>query len=403
MEEDNMAILAECPTCHKKQAVRNRVCICGEDLVKAKKRKTKVRYWINYRLPNGKQRRECTGYNVEEANASHGKRVAQKYENPSILERVPTEKMTFSELASWYLALSSVMNLTSHQRVKQALANFTREYGNRTVSSLKPVDIENYQQQRIKEDGRAPATVDMEITYAKTMVTKAFNNDIVDGRTVKAFSNIKKQLKRGANARRKTIEIDNYMKLILCPKTPLHLRNFLIVAYYTGMRSGEIRNLKWSYIDKDKGMIRLPAAITKEHRNKNIPINHHVRKVLDSLPRPIHHDFVFTYKNKPLRGVAGLKRSFCAACKEVGILYGRDVQGGAVIHDIRRTFKTNMLNAGIDKIYRDLILGHSHEGMDAHYMAPTENDLNHAMARYTAWLDGQSESVDQNVDQEHIL
>lgn len=34
-----MAILAECPFCHKKQATKNKVCVCGEDL--DNKQKTK--------------------------------------------------------------------------------------------------------------------------------------------------------------------------------------------------------------------------------------------------------------------------------------------------------------------------------------------------------------------------
>jgi len=393
-----MAILAECPTCHRKQAVKNRICTCGEDLIKAKKRKDRVRYWISYRLPNGKQRREFAGCKVEEANAAHGKRGAQRYENPSILEKMPAEKMTFSELESWYLALPSVANLSSYQRVKQAMANFTNEYGNRIVSTLKPIDIENYQQRRIRE-GKAPATVDLETTIIKAMVTKAFDNDIVDGRTVKAFRKIKRQLKKAANARRQILGINDYVKILQCTKTPPHLRNVLIVAYNTGMRLGEIRALKWTHIDKDKGMIRLPAELTKESRAKIIPINHYVRKVLDGM-RVIHHEFVFTYHNKPINGGGGLQKSFCLICKKVGIPYGRDLSGGIIFHDIRRTFKTNMLSAGVDKVHRDLIVGHSLQGMDAYYMSPSEEDLQHAMARYTSWLDSQMESVDQTVDQE---
>ena len=70
---------------------------------------------------------------------------------------------------------------------------------------------------------------------------------------------------------------------------------------------------------------------------------------------------------------------------------------------IRRTVKTNMLNSGVDKISRDCILGHSFDGMDAHYMAPSEEDLQRAMKRYTIWLDdlvAKLKIVDQNVDQE---
>jgi len=34
-----MAILGECPACHKKQSVKNKRCRCGEDLDKAKESK----------------------------------------------------------------------------------------------------------------------------------------------------------------------------------------------------------------------------------------------------------------------------------------------------------------------------------------------------------------------------
>ena len=69
------------------------------------------------------------------------------------------------------------------------------------------------------------------------------------------------------------------------------------------------------------------------------------------------------------------------------------------MHDIRRTVKTNMLNAGVDKVHRDLILGHSLRGMDVHYLAPDEDTLRQAMDKYTRWVDDQFQNVDQSVDQ----
>ncbi|MDX2435100.1 MAG: hypothetical protein QNK14_10860, partial [Desulfobacterales bacterium] len=84
-----------------------------------------------------------------------------------------------------------------------------------------------------------------------------------------------------------------------------------------------------------------------------------------------------------------------------GVPYGRKEENGMTFHDIRRTVKTNMLKAGIDKIYRDIILGHSLSGMDAYYMAPSEDDLKCEMDKYTSWLDNQIELQKdyQTVDQ----
>jgi hypothetical protein len=50
-------------------------CVCGQDLDKAKGSK-KVRYWIQYRLPDGKQHKECVSFSIEEARDVEGKRRA---------------------------------------------------------------------------------------------------------------------------------------------------------------------------------------------------------------------------------------------------------------------------------------------------------------------------------------
>jgi len=384
-----MAILAECPYCHRRQAVKNRQCVgCGQDLIKTKRAK-KVRYWIAYRV-NGKQRWEYVGLSIEEARAAEGKRKAQKFENPAILEKVPAERMTFNELAAWYLDLPSVKKLASYYRIRQALKAFNKMLGERIISSIKPMDLEAYQHKR-EQEGRAPATIDMEISIAKTMVTKAFDNDLVDGRTVKAFRKLKRKLRRGANARRRTLSVSEYIRLLNV--APPHLRAFLILAVNTGMRLGELRSLKWSHIDREKRCIRLSADLTKENRPKVIPINHHVRRVLAEIPQALHHDFVLTYRGKPIVNVGGVKESFKIACQWAGIEQGRDVAGGLIFHDLRRTVKTNMVNAGVDRVHRDIILGHSLLGMDIHYMAPSEEDLHRAMGVYTEWLNAQIASV----------
>lgn len=64
---------------------------------------------------------------------------------------------------------------------------------------------------------------------------------------------------------------------------------------------------------------------------------------------------------------------------------------------MRRTFKTNLLLAGVDRPHRDSILGHSLKGMDVHYIVPSDESLTKAMDRFTDWWDGELKL--QNVDQ----
>jgi len=248
-----MAILAQCPVCRKKQPAPNKICMCGHNLDKAKRSK-KVKFWIDYRLPGGQQRRELIGTSIEEARDAEGKRRTQKREN-RIFDILMDSKITFKELTSWYLNLESVKKLASYDRIRLAINNFNEVFGNKQTNSIKPVDIENYQIKREK-DGRSAATIDMEVKLVQTAVSKAFDNDITNGQALRAFRRVKRKLKKGSNARKRTLTIGEYLKLRAASES--HLRAMIEIAFNTGMRSGEVRTLRWSYIDKDRKFIRPP-------------------------------------------------------------------------------------------------------------------------------------------------
>ncbi|MFV9690749.1 MAG: hypothetical protein ACNY01_07265 [Desulfobacteria bacterium] len=133
-----MAILAECPICHKKQATRNKMCSCGQNLDKAK-RSRRVRYWIQYRLPHGKQRKEFVGCSIDEARDADGKRRLQKREN-RIFDILPEASMTFQELSDWYLGLEKVKATKSAWRIEGCLNNFKKRLGHVVVGKIKPVE-----------------------------------------------------------------------------------------------------------------------------------------------------------------------------------------------------------------------------------------------------------------------
>jgi integrase len=349
-------------------------------------RAQRVKLYIKYRI-NGKQIKELVGTSIDEAKDADGKRRAQKREG-KIFEIIPDKKMTFKGLRDWYLNLDTTKNLKSYERIEDCLNNFTKVFGEKLVGEIKPTDLESYQTYREKQKA-SPATIDMELVIAKTMVNKAFDNDLVSGRTIKAFKSIKRKLKRGSNARERLLSIDEYVKLL--DVAPNHLKTILIIAMNTGLRKGEILNLRWLNIDLDKGFIKLSSLETKEKQSKIVPINKNVKAAFDGNTPSSVFDHVVCYRGKPI--AAGLQKSMVTACKKVGIEYGMNIPGGLRFHDIRTSVKTYMLRAGIDKALRDTILGHSLKGMDLYYIKPTDQDLQDAMNRYTEWLDDQVRAV----------
>ncbi|MFH2000184.1 MAG: site-specific integrase [Planctomycetota bacterium] len=335
------------------------------------------------------------GFSIEEARDAEGKRRSQKREG-RIFDMVPEYTLTFQELTDWYLSRPSVQALRSSERVQDCLNNFNSAFGDVVVSQIKPVDIEDYQHKRLGH-GAAPATVDMEISIAKTMATKAYDNDMAGDSTYRTFRKVKRLLKKDTNARDRILTFEEYRALL--QHAADHLRAILVIGFNTGMRRGEILGLKWSNIDRDHWFVRLPADDVKERKPKSIPINRHVKNVLGDLDRvrSLQHEHVITYRGHPI--AMGLRKSLVAACKAAGIPYGMKTPGGLRFHDIRTTVKTNMLRAGVDKALRDMILGHSLQGMDAYYLKPTDDDLRQAMDKYTAWIDAQLQFLDQSIDQ----
>lgn len=400
-----MSVLQECPQCRQRQKIKNKRCKCGADLDKAK-RSRKVRFWVAFRLPDGTQRQESLQniadvdpYSIEDARAVDSKRQVQRKEKVPIFEMRPESKITFLKLAEWYLALESVKSLASYKRIEIMLNHFNEKFGDRMAGTVAQAELENYQAERLRDI--MASTLDTEIICIKTMINKCFENDKIDARTLKAFRRLKRKARPGAHTRRRTLALDEYIRLL--EAAPVYLKNILIFLMNTGCRPGEVRGLKWSHIDRKEGYIRFPAEVVKESKAKSVPINHHVKKVLDSTPRLLHCEYVFTHGGEPFRNAKLARWAFESTCERASVSFGRKNQDGLTLHDIRRTVKTNLVRAGVADIYRNALLGHAMEGMDKYYVVVNDDDLKQAMGVYTEWLDVEIAKVNQSVNQAAVV
>ena len=388
-----MAVLIEC-VCHKKQSLKNKMCSeCGQGL-DALKRTGKAKYWIAYRV-NGILRREVIGCSLSEAKDAEGKRRVQKREK-RIFEILPESNMTFSELTEWYLGLATVKNLASYPTIEICLNKFNSELGNKIVSEVKPIDLENYQLKR-KKEGKADHTIDSEIGAAKTMLNKAFDNDRIGGEALRWFKKVKKLLKRNANARSRILSMEEFNRVVQV--LPLHARWIVQTGFHTGMRRAEITSLTWDKVSTQDRVIRLEAKDTKDKEPREIPINDDLCNILNSIPKHIHDKHVFLYRGKPVRNIS---RTIRTACKKAGIPYGRFRKEGFVFHDLRRTFNTRMRKSGVAESVIMSITGHSTREMFDRYNTVDIEDKREGMRKFQESI---RKDVHQSVhhDQEQTL
>jgi hypothetical protein len=240
-----MAILQECPYCHRKQATKNRQCSCGGDLDKAKQSK-KVRYWINYRQPDGKQKRvyvgafkDLNGKSIEDARKANSKFETNKAEKRLLDIKQDTE-MTFRQLSNWYLELEDIKSASSYRIIGIRLNNLNSEIGNKLVADIKPMDLENYRAKREKQ-GLSDSYIDDELIAGKTVVNKAFKNGMISIDTLRAFKSVKTVVSNGDNARDRVLTVEEFYRLYACAED--HLKGILLAGYWTGLRENDILGL----------------------------------------------------------------------------------------------------------------------------------------------------------------
>jgi len=393
-----MAILVRCPNCYRWAKPTDKVCGsgkkkgCGANLQSLKKAK-KVSYYIDFLMPDGKPKRERAGKTLEEARAAEGKRLGQRYENPKILEKVADDRMTFNELKDWYFGLASVQSKRSYKDWKIQVGKFCKVFGDRAVGSLKVLDLEDHQVRRLDE-GLHPASIDLEIQLASQMVRKAVDNDMVSMDCLKPFSRLKRLSSSGQNARKRRMEVDEF--LAIRPHLPVHAQQGLTLLYYTGMRVTEPLKLTWDMVDWKTMFITLPGEITKTGTERKIPITEQLAKILKAIPRDLRcPNQVIHYKGRAVGQFH--KEALEKAWEKAGCVYGQKNKDGLVLRDTRRSMSTFMERIGIPESHRKAIVGHKQSGMDVHYVHPSDEELHESMAKYHSWLEEQINLV-QNLD-----
>jgi integrase len=149
-----------------------------------------------------------------------------------------------------------------------------------------------------------------------------------------------------------------------------HLRPIVITALHTGMRRGEILSLTWDNVDLVNGFITLTE--TKNGEKREVPIDGTLRETFNRLPRRFVEkdgkdgekvkELVPSLFHDPdtLKPYGSVKRSFATAMKTAKIT-------GCRFHDLRHTFASQLVMAGVDLTTVKELLGHKDIKMTLRY------------------------------------
>lgn len=311
-------------------------------------------FYVNY-VVNGRRVRKAVSENREEAeyylaeiNYQHSRGVLGA-EKPEV---------SFDYVVKRYfdMAQSRLANSTL-KRYRDSLDHFQDYLSDKQtvkhISDIRRVMLSDYVDYRLNCRPKPKAnTINNELTVVGIIFNFAVESGFITENPFRRF-----KLLKNSDAKRGRVISSEEIEILLkgCERVSegRWFRQILITFLNTGMRLGELLNLTWEDIDLDNGIIEIrekPFWSPKSYA-RIIPINNRVREILGALVVKSQSKFVFT-KNGSQIPVNRLRKKLLTLSKRVGLPHITR------IHDLRHTFASNLLMAGVDIPTVSALMGH---------------------------------------------
>ena len=256
-----------------------------------------------------------------------------------------TENTTLKQAIDLYLEYSKA-NKRSHKLDDNYCKVFSEFFGNNTrLKDITPQKLEKFKMY-LKQDKRN-STVNRYLEAMSKMFNVAISNKIARLNPIKEIKKLKQD-----NFKIRFLTKDEEKRLFKVLKSDRiyhHYIPIIICALQTGMRKGEIKNLKWSNIDFYNHCIELLK--TKSGKARTIPISNKLMAEFLKLKENKLSEYVFTNPYTKTK-YNHLQHGFTSALEKANIQNFR-------FHDLRHTAATRMTERGIDLAVVKEILGHS--------------------------------------------
>jgi integrase len=178
---------------------------------------------------------------------------------------------------------------------------------------------------------------------------------------------------------------------------PEYLRDFVLFAYITGMRKGEVGSLRWSDVHGDA--ITLRAENSKNGEGRTIPLEDELAEIIERRQKARHFrtkrnapviasEYIFHRKGTP---IASFRKGWANACKFAGV-------PGRLFHDLRRCAARNLLAAGVPQAVAMKITGHKTDSMFRRYAIVTVEQQREALQRAAIYRQQQAEQAKKQAE-----
>jgi len=320
-------------------------------------------WYIDYYV-DGQRKRECAGANKKTAEKALAIRQAEIAQGRYNLKKERVE-ITLKGFTNTYLKWARA-NKKSYNRDEICIKHLLGFFKNKRLSQITPYGIEQYRIHRI--DFVSKVTVNKEVACLRLMFNLAIKWEKADSNPVRKIKMFKEEVRS-----LRILTHDEERKLL--EASCEHLQLMIITALNTGMRRGEIFALTWEEVDFKNRVITVEHTKTGEARK--IPMN----ELLTSTLKDVKKDNANVFCKLDGTPYGDIKTAFLAALRRSGIKHCR-------FHDMRHTFATRLVMAGVDLVTVKELLGHRSIETTMIYSHPTPEHKRRAVEAVNKNSDG---------------
>lgn len=264
-----------------------------------------------------------------------------------------------------------VNDLRSIDRAHRSVKALKKFFGGMKVIDITTDKIEQYKLER-KQAGKKNGTINRELAALHKMLSLADDSGKI---------NKMPKVKRLAEAKPRKIYFTHSELIEVQKYLPPHLQILARASFLSGMRVGELKNLKWEpNVDIDE-RFEITVTETKNKEIKIIPLVGELLSIIQgqrNLMRLNHPDCPWVFFQPNGKQIKNFRRRWKKALREVGLI-------DHLFHDLRRSMSTNLREGGIADGIGMAITGHKTQQIYRNYQGTNQDHLRAAMLKLEAY------------------
>ncbi len=294
------------------------------------------------------------------------------FQPPTVVKIIP-QQITLSQFKEEYLSMMKQSHSQSYclRSIEPAFKFFIDDVGNLPLNQITIRHIDHFITTTFS---RSNSAASLYYRTLKASFSKAESWGYIPSNPFK-----KVKAPKVPKSHPQFITQDEFQK-ILSVTERIDLKDIFTIAFYTGMRLGEILNMKWNWIDFSQKIITTKNSngySTKSKKERIIPMNDHVQQIINrkliSLNSSSKEGYIFQNPN-------GIKYNEDFISKQFKkIIRKANLSDDIHFHTLRHSFASILVQRGVSLYVVKELLGHEDIKTTQVYSHLTQVSLSYAV------------------------